>query len=54
MGKGKKTKTAVYHPPRSGMPYFGCDGSPDGITATACESKESSHPRLEEDDGGFD
>lgn len=40
MGKGKKTKTAVYHPPKSGMPYLVVTVSPDGITATACESKD--------------
>ena len=40
MGKGKKTKTAVYHPPKSGMPYLVVTVSPDGITATACELKD--------------
>ena len=40
MGKGKKTKTAVYHPPKSGMPYLVVTVSPDGVTATACESKD--------------
>jgi len=37
MPKGKKTKTAIYHPPKSGMPYL---VSPEGVTATAVESKE--------------
>ena len=40
MGKGKKTKTAVYHPPKSGMPYLVVTVSPEGVTATACESKD--------------
>jgi hypothetical protein len=40
VGKGKKTKTAVYHPPKSGMPYLVVTVSPEGITATACESKD--------------
>jgi hypothetical protein len=40
VGKGKKTKTAVYHPPKSGMPYLVVTVSPEGVTATACESKD--------------
>ena len=40
MGKGKKTKTAVYHPPKSGMPYLVVTVSPDGVTVTACASKD--------------
>ena len=40
MAKGKKTKTAVYHPPKSGMPYLVVTVSPDGVTATACETKD--------------
>ena len=40
MGKGKKTKTAVYHPPKSGMPYLVVTVSPEGVTATACELKD--------------
>ena len=41
MGKGKKTKTAVYHPPKSGMPYLVVTVSPDGeVMAIACHSKE--------------
>jgi hypothetical protein len=40
VGKGKKTKTAVYHPPKSGMPYLVVTVSPDGVTATACETKD--------------
>ena len=39
MGKGKKTKTAVYHPPKSGMPFLVVTVSAEGITATACESE---------------
>jgi hypothetical protein len=40
VGKGKKTKTGVYHPPKSGMPYSVVTVSPEGVTATACGSKE--------------
>jgi hypothetical protein len=40
VAKGKKTKTAVYHPPKSGMPYLVVTVSPEGVTATACESKD--------------
>jgi hypothetical protein len=39
VGKGKKSKTGIYHPPKSGMPYLVVTVSPEGITATACESK---------------
>jgi hypothetical protein len=40
MPKGKKVKTAIYHPPKSGMPYLVVTVSPDGVTATAVNSKE--------------
>ena len=40
MAKGKKTKTAIYHPPKSGMPYLVVTVSPDGVVATAVETKE--------------
>ena len=40
MPKGKKTKTAIYHPPKSGMPYLVVTVSPEGVAATAVESKE--------------
>ena len=40
VGKGKKTKTAIYHPPKSGMPYLVVTVSPDGVTVTACDSKD--------------
>ena len=40
MAKGKKTKTAIYHPPKSGMPYLVVTVSPDGVAATAVETKE--------------
>jgi hypothetical protein len=41
MGKGKKKyRTAVYHPPKSGMPYLVVTVSPDGVTATAVETKD--------------
>jgi hypothetical protein len=38
--KDKKAKTAIYHPPKSGMPYLVVTVSPDGISATAVESKD--------------
>ena len=40
MGKGKKSKTAIYHPPKSGMPFLVVTISPEGVTVTACESKD--------------
>jgi hypothetical protein len=40
MPKDKKTKTAIYHPPKSGMPYLVVTVSPEGVSATAVESKE--------------
>ena len=52
MGKGKKTKTAVYHPPKSGMPYLVVTVAPEGVTATACESKDEASC-LKEDNGGL-
>lgn len=33
-------QTAVYHPPKSGMPYLVVTVAPEGVTATACESKD--------------
>ena len=52
MRKGKKTKTAVYHPPKSGMPYLVVTVSPEGVTATACESKDEARI-LASDNGGL-
>jgi len=40
MPKDKKTRTAIYHPPKSGMPYLVVTVSPEGVSATAVESKE--------------
>ena len=40
MPKGNKTKTGIYHPPKSGMPYLVVTVSPEGVTATAVETKE--------------
>jgi hypothetical protein len=40
MGKGKKTKTAIYHPPKSGMPYLVVTVSGEGVKATAVETKD--------------
>lgn len=41
MPKNKnKPRTAIYHPPKSGMPFLVVTVSPDGVTATAVESKE--------------
>jgi len=37
--KDKKSKTAIYHPPKSGMPYLVVTVSPDGVRATAVASK---------------
>jgi len=40
MAKNKaKTKTAIYHPPKKGIPYIVVTVSPEGVTATAVESK---------------
>ena len=35
-----KTKTAIYHPPKKGMPCMVVTVSPEGVTATAVESKD--------------
>ena len=40
MPKVKKTKTAIYHPPKSGMPYLIVTVSPEGVVATAVDSKD--------------
>jgi hypothetical protein len=40
MAKEKKTKTAIYHPPKSGMPYLVVTLSPDGVNVTAVSSKD--------------
>jgi len=40
MPKSKKYRTAIYHPPKSGMPYLVVTVSQEGVTATAVESKE--------------
>jgi len=55
MPKGKKTKTAIYHPPKSGMPYLVVTVSPEGVTATAVESKEEARGAglKEDNEGGF-
>jgi hypothetical protein len=37
---GKKTKTAIYHPPKSSMPYLVVTVSPEGISAVAVSSKD--------------
>jgi hypothetical protein len=37
-----KTKTAIYHPPKSGMPYLVVAVSPDGVNVTAVASKPGS------------
>jgi len=46
MAKEKKTKAAIYHPPKKGMPYMGVAVSSEGVTVTAVESEkpESSLP----------
>ena len=38
--KEKKSKTAIYHPPKSGMPYLVVTVSPDGVQVTAVGSKD--------------
>ena len=41
MGKEKKkTKTAIYHPPKAGMPYLVVTVSPEGVNVTAVASKD--------------
>ena len=40
MPKDKKTRTAIHHPPKIGMPYLVVTVSPEGVSATAVESKE--------------
>jgi hypothetical protein len=35
-----KTKTAIYHPPKSGMPYLVVTISTGGVDVTAVSSKE--------------
>jgi hypothetical protein len=41
MAKSKsKSKTAIYHPPKKGMPYLVVTVSPEGVVATAVESKD--------------
>ena len=38
MPKNKqKTKTAIYHPPKKGMPYLVVTVSPEGVVAIAVE-----------------
>ena len=34
VGKGKKSKTAIYHPPKSGMPFLVVTISPEGVTVS--------------------
>ena len=35
-----KPKTAIYHPPKKGMPYLVVTVSPEGVVAIAVELKE--------------
>jgi hypothetical protein len=37
---GKKTKTAIYHPPKSSMPYLVVTVSSEGVSAVAVSSKD--------------
>jgi hypothetical protein len=39
--RDKKTRTAIYDPPKSGMPYLVVTVAPEGISATAVETKEA-------------
>jgi hypothetical protein len=34
-----KTKTAIYHPPKAGMPYLVVTITPEGISTLAASSK---------------
>jgi hypothetical protein len=36
----RQEETAIYHPPKKGMPYMVVTVSPEGVTATAVESKD--------------
>jgi hypothetical protein len=41
MAKNKSnTKTAIYHPPKKGMPYLVVTVSSEGVVATAVNSKD--------------
>ena len=41
MAKDKtKTKTAIYHPPKKGMPYLVVTLAADGLAITAVNSKD--------------
>jgi hypothetical protein len=41
MAKDKpRTKTAIYHPPKKGMPYLVVTVSQEGVSATAVNSKD--------------
>jgi hypothetical protein len=41
MAKDKpKSKTAIYHPPKKGMPFLVVTVSPEGVVATAVDSKD--------------
>jgi hypothetical protein len=40
MAKDKKTKTAIYHPPKAGMPYLVVTVSPEGVSVVAVSSKD--------------
>jgi hypothetical protein len=37
---GKKSKTAIYHPPKASMPYLVVTVSPEGVSAVAVSSKD--------------
>ena len=36
----QKTKTAIYHPPKKGMPFLVVTVSPEGVVGTAVESED--------------
>ena len=40
MAKDKKTKTAIYHPPKPDMPYMVVTVSPEGVSVVAVSSKD--------------
>ena len=45
-----KPKTAIYHPPKKGMPYLVVTVSPEGVVAVAVEIKRrGADPCIKED-----
>jgi hypothetical protein len=40
MGSAPKSRTAIYHPPKAGMPYLVVTVTRDGVSAVPAESKD--------------